>query len=227
MPSPPSPPKHPILRYHKHSDRLLHLCSHLLKLHLLPSAPLLTSLGKPYLPLSPLTFSLSHHNRTCALALLPGPGLLVGADVVDPAQRSNLDPSFAAFRGEAAAYFHFHLLWALKEAYFKALGLGLTAPPLSAEFTLLPAPTVEGYGATVKVGGEADAGWRFWFREARGGDVVCVAVAGRDRAGGTEFGDAIGGAGGVGGGGVEGVDVVVREEEYAAVLATLEMNSTR
>ena len=90
-------PKHPVLRYHRLCDQQLHFCSLLLKLHLLPSRPEVTNLGKPFLPATHLTFSLSHHHHTTVLSSLSSPSLVVGCDVVHVSQRSNLNEGFDQF----------------------------------------------------------------------------------------------------------------------------------
>jgi 4'-phosphopantetheinyl transferase len=104
-----------------------------------------THRGKPYLPENNLQFNLSHSGRWVLLALAQG--LAVGVDVEHP-------QSLRGFIDIANHYFHldeqrwlqqldpvaqehgFYRLWTLKEALFKALGIGIAAGLESAAFQL-------------------------------------------------------------------------------------------
>lgn len=104
-----------------------------------------TNKGKPYLPQESLEFNLSHSGRWVLLAVAQG--LALGVDVEHP------QPSLG-FLEISNHYFHvdeqrwlqqldpgaqahgFYRLWTLKEALFKALGIGITAGLECAAFQL-------------------------------------------------------------------------------------------
>jgi len=78
---------------------------------------------------------------------------------------------------DAARYYRFHLLWSLKESYFKALGVGLSTSPLTVtfHFTAVP-PEVSNVSSTTVTCGVP--GWEFTFVHLQGSDVACVAREG-------------------------------------------------
>ena len=98
--------------------------------------PLRSDKGKPYLPHSDMHFSLSHSGHWAVLAV--GKAELLGVDLESIRSARNL-PGIAqhyyhpneqaqmqSLQGSAQADY-FYRLWTLKEAFFKALGTGISA----------------------------------------------------------------------------------------------------
>lgn len=103
--------------------------------------------GKPYLAGSPVRFNLSHTRGLVAVAIAHGTEVGIDVEQVDPRRlgadtaehhfaRSEVEQLYAlprAARTDASFAF-----WTLKEAYVKAVGLGLRIPLDAFAFTLSP-----------------------------------------------------------------------------------------
>ncbi|TFK76127.1 4'-phosphopantetheinyl transferase [Pluteus cervinus] len=135
-----------------------------------------TDTGKPYVSCvtdPPIAYNVTHDNALIALAFAPGrvngPAFNVGIDVMKVRVPGRQDfPAFvetfsdqltALERGllrgvpQEEALRRFFWMWTMKEAYTKALGLGLGFDFSRVEFDVV--------GNTVRVDGQIPQGW--WF----------------------------------------------------------------
>ncbi|KAI9510442.1 4'-phosphopantetheinyl transferase superfamily [Russula earlei] len=114
----------------------------------------------------PIAFNVSHDNELVAMASAPGehgpPAFLIGVDVMmvqvptRGAEEGLTDAEKHLVWGdvpENEALSRFYLIWTIKEAYIKAIGLGLGFEPSRIEYNMQP--------NTVAVDGEVATGWRF------------------------------------------------------------------
>lgn len=135
----------------------------------------------------PLTFNLSHTDGLVACAV--SRGVALGVDVERHSRIEHVpviaehyftDPEIAALRecpaGQYAA--RFTELWTLKEAYVKALGVGLSRVVDAAAFELT--------GDTALVWRHADGAttWQFWLADLGRDGRLAVAASGQPPAGG-------------------------------------------
>lgn len=151
------------------------------------TVPLSDGPGKPRLVDGPRPgFNVTHAHELCLIALT-GEGREVGVDVEHhSAGRHGLESArLAATAEEAAALARmppgrradaFLRLWTAKEAYLKALGVGLTVPPHRVEI----GGRSVGRAAPVRTAGDAGPR-RWWVQELRPtpGYVGAVAAEGR------------------------------------------------
>jgi len=140
-------------RFRRSEDRICYIAAHALLRTALgaatgrPPASLVFGrglFGKPFLPAAPaLHFSLTHTKGLTAVALHTSP---VGCDA-EPADRRVEEATFSIMAEEERVWLlglptaivrqqAFIRLWVIKEAYVKALGLGLSLDPASYAFDL-------------------------------------------------------------------------------------------
>ena len=132
-------------------------------------------------------YNVSHHGTVVAIA--SDAHTLVGVDVVRftdrPHRKTSIEDFFRAFadhfnpsewvfiRGEedeAIQYHRFYQLWSLKEAYIKAVGVGLGFSLLRAEFVQATSARWELY-----LDGQRAIGWHFTCTQLDSTHVVSVA----------------------------------------------------
>jgi 4'-phosphopantetheinyl transferase len=132
-----------------------------------------------------LEVNASHHGHLI-VAVAAEADVRLGVDVMDveiPARTTqeeffrDLRDCFTAhewrqIRGNADPAATFFTMWALKESYIKAVGIGLGFDLQRAEFSVAP----DGRGATATVDGKPLAGWTFTITRARQ-HVVALAIA--------------------------------------------------
>jgi 4'-phosphopantetheinyl transferase len=167
-------------RFHFEEDRATYVTSHALRRRVLSryGAGDAASIrfrsgkhGRPELegPSSDLSFSLSHTRSLVACGVTRG--ALLGVDVEQCRRRSYSDLAPACLtEGELAAWralpeleqeARFVLIWTLKEAYAKALGVGLSLPFQSFGVHVLS----EGSAVLEPAPGQSAAEWRFeWLK---------------------------------------------------------------
>ncbi len=149
-----------------------------------------TDKGKPYIPHSDIHFSLSHSGHWALLAV--SRTALLGVDI--EANRRTRD-----LPGIAEHYFHpqeyallsrlpaddqtdyFYRLWTLKEAFFKAIGLGISAGLENIHFTLAsdnnPGAPPQIRAAINPTLPHAHADWQFQQWQLPEGDLIALAYA--------------------------------------------------
>ncbi len=180
-------------RFRRSEDRICYIAAHALLRTALgaatgrPPASLVFgrgSFGKPFLPAAPaLHFSLTHTDRLTAVALHTSP---VGCDA-EPADRSVEEATFSIMSEEERAWLlglptavarqrAFIRLWVIKEAYVKALGLGLSLDPASYAFDLTGDA---GILRRAPAGYDGTAIWRFGAEIFGETHTVGLAVQGR------------------------------------------------
>ncbi|MDE1146026.1 MAG: 4'-phosphopantetheinyl transferase superfamily protein [Azospirillaceae bacterium] len=147
----------------------------------------ITPQGKPGLVDAPpaLDFNLSHTDGLVACAVTLAPGARVGLDVEDGARDVGADIATHMFSADELAWLDgrpggrdgpdLMTFWTLKEAYIKALGMGLSLPTDS--FSILPAAasgdwTLVRHDGSLAVG----QGCRFWCRDLPSGHKLALAV---------------------------------------------------
>lgn len=141
---------------------------------------------------SGFNFNVSHHGKYVCIA--SHASLKIGVDIVDADTRSSLFSGAAAFIDvfsaqftelearamldqptEALRYSHFYANWSLKEAYVKALGVGLACDLRRVRLEVPPAD-VEGFGrAALFLEGEPRDDWRCEFFRLDARHIVSVA----------------------------------------------------
>ncbi|KAG7097279.1 hypothetical protein E1B28_004644 [Marasmius oreades] len=154
-----------------------------------------TSVGKPYITTPgidpPLAYNISHDNNLVVMAFAPGktnpPSFSLGVDVMK-VQMSSRQDTYTSFINifqdqltplerisllsptvsKEDGLKRFFWIWTLKEAYTKALGLGLGFDFSRVEFDIA--------ADSVRVDGEVPLGWRFTKFEMRVIDGLNVGV---------------------------------------------------
>lgn len=128
--------------------------------------PEIASELRPY----PLTFNISHSEDLIALAVASEEAIGLDIEMINPelsthelANRVFSEQEYLQLESAASACFceRFFELWTLKEAYLKALGMGLTIPLKSFTF-LLPGQDRVGIKFTQNHGYAPDE-WAFWM----------------------------------------------------------------
>ncbi|MEA1674897.1 4'-phosphopantetheinyl transferase family protein [Nitrospirillum sp. BR 11163] len=146
---------------------------------------LLTPQGKPGLVDAPagLDFNLSHTDGLVACAMTLEAGTRVGVDVERGDRRIGVEVATAMFAAEELAWLDARptgrsgpdlvTFWTLKEAYIKALGLGLSLPTDS--FAIAPdGPILVRHDGALPAGREC----RLWTRDLPSGHKAAVAWMG-------------------------------------------------
>ncbi|MDZ5649644.1 4'-phosphopantetheinyl transferase family protein [Nitrospirillum sp. BR 11828] len=144
-----------------------------------------TAQGKPGLVdgLPDLDFNLSHTDGLVACAVTRGPGCRVGADVEPGGRHIGADVATAMFAAEELAWLDARPagrsgpdmvgVWTLKEAYIKALGMGLSLPTDS--FAIQPdGPRLIRHDGSLPAGQAC----RLWTRDLPSGHKAAVALMG-------------------------------------------------
>lgn len=153
-----------------------------------------TAQGKPYLPGSNIHFSLSHSGPWALLAVAHTP--LIGVDIEDNRRaRDLLSIAQHYYHPEESAQLnclnaeqqadYFYRLWTLKEAFFKALGTGISAGLDKVHFSLTDSDDNKIQGqdhpqirATINPQlAHTDAHWQFRQWQLPEGDLVALACA--------------------------------------------------
>ncbi|KAK1943908.1 L-aminoadipate-semialdehyde dehydrogenase-phosphopantetheinyl transferase [Phytophthora citrophthora] len=135
-------------------------------------------------------YNVSHHGTVVAIA--SDPRALVGVDVVRltdrPHRQTSVEEFFRAFAGhfnpreweyirstedEDSQYARFYRLWSLKEAYIKAVGIGLGFSLLRAEFVCVD-PTKEDLWE-LQLDGKPACDWQFLCTQVDPAHLVSVA----------------------------------------------------
>ncbi|KAG6974131.1 hypothetical protein JG688_00003224 [Phytophthora aleatoria] len=135
-------------------------------------------------------YNVSHHGTIVAIA--SNSRALVGVDVVRltdrPHRKTSIEEFFRAFAGhfnageweyirgaddEDGQYAHFYRLWSLKEAYIKAVGIGLGFSLLRAEFVRVNSIGEEQWNLLLD--GELSSDWRFTSTQVDADHLVSVA----------------------------------------------------
>ncbi|TWB46092.1 4'-phosphopantetheinyl transferase family protein [Nitrospirillum pindoramense] len=145
----------------------------------------ITPQGKPGLVDGPpgLDFNLSHTEGLVACAVTLEPDCRVGADVEPGGRHIGADVATAMFAAEELAWLDARpagrsgpdmvSVWTLKEAYIKALGVGLSLPTDS--FAIQPdGPCLIRHDGSMPVG----QGCRLWTRDLASGHKAAVAWVG-------------------------------------------------
>jgi len=142
-----------------------------------------TDRGKPYLPQSDIHFSLSHSGDWAVLAV--GKIELIGVDVEALKKTRNLlgiaesyyhphEVAYLQTLGSAAQADYFYRLWTLKEAFFKALGTGISAGLDKIHFVL----DADAITATPEPSLNAPHKWQFHQWELSSTDYCALAYTG-------------------------------------------------
>ena len=161
-----------------------------------------TKEGKPYLANAPLpeavaalpnfNFNVTHHGGIVAIATEPA--ALVGLDVMDALERPggssgrSAEEFFRSFTDNFTAhewstirapgddngcFAQFYRHWSMKEAYIKAVGIGLGFDLKRAEFRYVPGSSDA--RATVSIDCKHHSGWSFVLTELMDSHVACTA----------------------------------------------------
>ena len=161
-----------------------------------------TKEGKPYLANTPLpetvaalpnfNFNVTHHGGIVAIATEPA--ALVGLDVMDALERPgggagrSAEEFFRSFtdnftahewstirapRDDNGRFAQFYRHWSMKEAYIKAVGIGLGFDLKRAEFRYVPGS--DDARATVSIDSKHHSGWSFVLTELMDSHVACTA----------------------------------------------------
>lgn len=157
-----------------------------------------TAQGKPYLPGSNIHFSLSHSGPWALLAIAPTP--LIGVDIeANRRARDLLSIAQHYYHPEESAQLnslnaeqqddYFYRLWTLKEAFFKAIGTGISAGLDKVHFSLTnngdnqdpsqdPSQNHPPIRAIIHPQlANADALWQFRQWQLPEGDLIALAYA--------------------------------------------------
>lgn len=144
-----------------------------------------TDKGKPFIPHSDIQFSLSHSGHWAVLAIARG--RQVGIDleagqrqrsILNIAERYYHPCEYAQLRALPAERQsdYFYRLWTLKEAFFKALGTGISAGLEKSQFALHSTADQPAIGARIEPQ-LSHSTWQFEQWQLAEGELVALAYA--------------------------------------------------